>query len=119
MVKTPKRSAAKRTTTTFEVHKRADLGPVIRKAARARGCRVVDALGVWQHASRVGGGLTPSGVSSIIREGSTPKIQSLIEAGRGQGMQLMDDALERLVERGAVLPATARLHATERARFRR
>ena len=61
----------KPTTTTaarFDVNKRADLGPRVRKASRQRGGRVVDTLGVWQQHARIGGGLTPAAVSQIIRE---------------------------------------------------
>ena len=44
-------------------------------------------------------------------------IRSLIQAGRADGMQLMDDALAALVERGVVTDRDAYLKATEKARF--
>jgi twitching motility protein PilT len=43
-----------------------------------------------------------SAVSAIIREGATQKLQDVIVAGKGQGMQFMDDAIYALLEKGAV-----------------
>ena len=37
-------------------------------------------------------------VSSIIREGATQKLQDVIVAGKGQGMQFMDDAIWALLQ---------------------
>jgi len=38
-------------------------------------------------------------VSAIIREGATQKLQDVIVAGKGQGMQFMDDAFGRYCKR--------------------
>jgi twitching motility protein PilT len=61
--------------------------------------------------------LKSSGLPNVIREGNTPMIRSLIQGGRAEGMQLMDDALALLVERGVVSDRDAYLKATEKARF--
>jgi twitching motility protein PilT len=57
-------------------------------------------------------------VSAIIREGATQKLQDVIVAGKGQGMQLMDDAIQALLERGLVSPYEAFMKAIEKSRFR-
>jgi twitching motility protein PilT len=61
--------------------------------------------------------LKTTGLPNVIREGNTPMIRSLIQGGRSEGMQLMDDALAVLVERGVVTGRDAYLKATEKARF--
>jgi twitching motility protein PilT len=61
--------------------------------------------------------LKTSGLPNVIREGNTPMIRSLIQGGRSEGMQLMDDALAALVEKGVVTGRDAYLKATEKARF--
>jgi twitching motility protein PilT len=43
-----------------------------------------------------------SALASMIRDGKTFQIPNLMQAGRGVGMQTMDAALERLVQRGVV-----------------
>ncbi len=57
-------------------------------------------------------------VSAIIREGATQKLQDVIVAGKGQGMQLMDDAIQTLLQRGLVLPYEAFMKAIDKNRFK-
>lgn len=59
------------------------------------------------------------GLGNIIREGSIGKIVSLIEAGRGDGMQLMDDAILTRLEAKEITAETAYLEATQKQRFER
>ena len=59
-----------------------------------------------------------SAVSAIIREGATQKLQDVIVAGKGQGMQLMDDAILALLKRGAVSPREAFMKAIDKSRFK-
>jgi twitching motility protein PilT len=59
-----------------------------------------------------------SAVSAIIREGATQKLQDVIVAGKGQGMQFMDDAIHGLLQKGAVSPREAFMKAIDKARFR-
>jgi twitching motility protein PilT len=61
--------------------------------------------------------LRTSGLPNVIREGNTPMIHSIIQAGRSSGMQAMDDALSALVESGRVTAQDAYLKATDKARF--
>jgi len=58
-----------------------------------------------------------SGLPNLIREGNTPMMVSLMQAGSAQGMQLMDDALMKLVVEGRVKPEDAYMKALEKARF--
>jgi len=57
-------------------------------------------------------------VPAIIREGATQKLQDVIVAGKGQGMQFMDDAIHALLEKGAVSPHEAFMKAIDKNRFK-
>src|SRR5438477_6725044 len=57
-------------------------------------------------------------VSAIIREGATQKLQDVIVAGKGQGMQFMDDAIHALLQKGAVSPHEAFMKAIDKNRFK-
>jgi len=61
--------------------------------------------------------LKTPGLPNVIREGNTPMITSIIQAGRAAGMQLMDDALMALVESGRVTARDAYLKAINKQRF--
>ena len=56
-------------------------------------------------------------VSNAVREGDTAKIYSIIQAGRGLGMETMDDALRGLVKCGAVELDEARRKAHDKGKF--
>jgi twitching motility protein PilT len=62
--------------------------------------------------------LTSPAVSAIIREGATQKLQDVIVAGKGQGMQFMDDAIYALLDKGAVSPHEAFMKAIDKSRFK-
>jgi twitching motility protein PilT len=57
-------------------------------------------------------------VSAIIREGATQKLQDVIVAGKGQGMQFMDDAIYGFLQPGAVSPHEAFMKAIDKNRFK-
>jgi twitching motility protein PilT len=57
-------------------------------------------------------------VSAIVREGATQKLQDVIVAGKGQGMQFMDDAIYARLQAGAVSPHEAFMKAIDKNRFR-
>jgi twitching motility protein PilT len=57
-------------------------------------------------------------VSAIIREGATQKLQDVIVAGKGQGMQFMDDAIWALMQQGIVTPHEAFMKAIDKNRFK-
>jgi len=61
--------------------------------------------------------LRTAGLSNLIREGNTPMIHSLIQSGRKDGMQTMDDSLFALVQAGRVDAREAYRKATDKARF--
>jgi twitching motility protein PilT len=58
-------------------------------------------------------------VSAIIREGATQKLQDVIVAGKGQGMQFMDDAIWSLLQKGIVSPHEAFMKAIDKNLFKR
>src|SRR5947209_1492519 len=57
-------------------------------------------------------------VSAIIREGATQKLQDVIVAGKGQGMQFMDDAIFTLLQNGTVTAYEAFMKAIDKNRFK-
>jgi twitching motility protein PilT len=57
-------------------------------------------------------------VSAIIREGATQKLQDVIVAGKGQGMQFMDDAIYALLQQALVSPQEAFMKAIDKNRFK-
>ena len=61
--------------------------------------------------------LRTSGLPNLIREGNTPMIGSLIQSGRGDGMQAMDDALFARVQEGRIHPRDAYMKAHDKGRF--
>ena len=61
--------------------------------------------------------LKTAGLPNVIREGNTPMIISIIQGGRSQGMQLMDDALMQLVEQRRITPREAYMKASNKAKF--
>jgi twitching motility protein PilT len=61
--------------------------------------------------------LRTSGLPNLIREGNTAMIHSLIQSGRKEGMQTMDDSLFALVQSGHLHPREAYRKAADKARF--
>jgi len=61
--------------------------------------------------------LKTTGLANVIREGNTPMLNSIIQSGKTQGMQSMDDSLFAAVQSGRVRAVDARMKATEKARF--
>jgi twitching motility protein PilT len=57
-------------------------------------------------------------VSAVIREGATQKLQDVIVAGKGQGMRLMDDAIQHVLEQGVVSAREAFTKGIDKSRFR-
>jgi twitching motility protein PilT len=58
-----------------------------------------------------------SALSSMIREGKTFQIANILQAGQGVGMQTMDMALERLVQKKAITAEAALEKATDKEKF--
>jgi twitching motility protein PilT len=61
--------------------------------------------------------LKTPGLPNLIREGNIPMLVNVMQAGRKDGMQLLDDALADLVERKQVTARDAYLKAQEKSRF--
>ncbi len=57
------------------------------------------------------------GLPNVIREGNTPMINSIIQSGKGQGMQAMDDALYALAREGRISKEDAFHKSTDKKRF--
>ena len=63
--------------------------------------------------------LRTSALGNVIRERNTPMLQNIIQSGKAQGMQTIDDALLDLVQAGRILPEDAYRNAADKARFER
>jgi twitching motility protein PilT len=61
--------------------------------------------------------LRTQGLPNLIREGNTQMIDSVIQSGKRDGMQAMDDALFTLVKEKRVHPRDAYMKARDKARF--
>jgi twitching motility protein PilT len=61
--------------------------------------------------------LRTPGLPNVIREGNTPMIHSIIQAGKALGMQTMDDALLALLKDGKIAAQDAYARATEKMKF--
>jgi len=61
--------------------------------------------------------LKTPGLPNIIREGNTPMLLSIIQAGKSRGMCTMDDTLAALVDKGTVTARAAYMKAQDKARF--
>lgn len=61
--------------------------------------------------------LGTQGLSSSIREGNNANIRNIIQAGKNNGMQLMDDAIEAVLKQGLVDGEEAYMKAHDKERF--
>jgi twitching motility protein PilT len=59
-----------------------------------------------------------SAVRNLIRESKTFQIPSMIQTGKKYGMQLLDDAIWELCNRGWISPDDAYMKANDKTRFR-
>jgi twitching motility protein PilT len=63
--------------------------------------------------------LSSPALANCVREGNLNMIKSLIQGGGQRGMQLMDDALEKLVASGKADPNDVYMKAAEKPRFQK
>jgi twitching motility protein PilT len=63
--------------------------------------------------------LSGSGLGNAIREGNINMIKSIIQSGGARGMQMMDDALDKLAQAGKVDPEDAYMKAGDKTRFQK
>ena len=61
--------------------------------------------------------LRTTGLANVIREGNTPMINSIIQGGKKEGMQSMDDALYTFAQEGRISGEDAWLKASNKKRF--
>ena len=61
--------------------------------------------------------LKTAGLPNVIREGNTSMLNSIIQQGKAQGMQSMDDTLFKLAEEGRISGEDAFHKATQKSRF--
>ena len=59
-----------------------------------------------------------SAVRNLIREAKTFQIPSMIQTGKKYGMQLLDDGIFELVNRGWIGAEDAYMKANDKTRFR-
>jgi twitching motility protein PilT len=63
--------------------------------------------------------LATHGLTTTIREGKFSQIPSIIQTGRDQGMQTMDQSLMELIEKKLITPQSAKALATDQRFFQR
>ncbi len=61
--------------------------------------------------------LRTSGLGNVIREGNTPMISSIIQGGKKDGMQAMEDCLFEFVKDGKISAKDAMMKAMDKGRF--
>ncbi len=61
--------------------------------------------------------LKTPGLPNVIREGNTQMLYSIMQAGKADGMQAMDDVLFQHAKDGVITAHDAYMKATEKARF--
>ena len=61
--------------------------------------------------------LKTSGLANVIREGNVQMLYSMIQAGKNEGMQAMDDVLFAYAKAGSIRGQDAYMKATDKARF--
>jgi len=61
--------------------------------------------------------LKTMGLPNVIRDGSNQMLNSIIQSGKKDGMQAMDDVLFELVKAGRITGRDAYMKATDKARF--
>ncbi len=61
--------------------------------------------------------LKTAGLPNVIREGNTQMLYSIIQSGKGQGMQAMDDVLFAFAREGKIRAEDAYMKASDKARF--
>ncbi len=57
------------------------------------------------------------GLATAIRDGNISQIRNMIQSGKAQGMQLLDDAIAALLDQGIIEGEEAYLKAQDKARF--
>jgi twitching motility protein PilT len=61
--------------------------------------------------------LKTQGLPNVIRDGNTQMLYSIIQSGKGLGMQAMDDMLFQYAKDGKITPQDAYMKATDKGRF--
>jgi len=61
--------------------------------------------------------LRTSGLPNVIRDGNTQMLASIIQSGKAQGMQAMDDVLFQYAKDGLISARDAYMKATDKGRF--
>ena len=61
--------------------------------------------------------LKTAALPNLIRESNLPMLQNLMQSGKKDGMQILDDALADLVEKKLITPRDAYLKAQDKTRF--
>ena len=61
--------------------------------------------------------ISNSAVSAIIREGKIEQLTDVLVTGKGEGMQFMDDAIQRFYDQGQISAQEAYMKAIDKGRF--
>jgi twitching motility protein PilT len=79
-------------------------------------CRSIDEMGRVPATELL---FTSTALRSVIREGAAHKIESMLQAGRSDGMHRMDDSLYRLAMEGVIAGEEAHRKAGDKGRFQK
>jgi len=115
-------SAAKTVDRVIEVFPSTEQAQI--RSTLADGIRAVVAQVLFKRADKKGRCaaleilIANSAVRNLIRESKTFQIPSMIQTGKKYGMQLLDDAIMELVNKGWISPDDAYLKCNDKARFR-
>ena len=58
-----------------------------------------------------------SAIRNLIREDKVPQMYSMIQTGQANGMQTLDQDLQRLVRERLIAPSEARIKAVDKTKF--
>jgi twitching motility protein PilT len=102
----------------FPVHKRSHVRTILARVLRAVVCQ--ELIPTVEGNGRVLASeimIVNPAISNLIREDRTWQINSVIQMSTNQGMQLMDDSLEKLLRARKISRRDASVRATEKERF--
>lgn len=115
-------SAAKTVDRVIEVFPSSEQAQI--RSTLADGIRAVIAQVLFKRADKKGRCaaleimIANSAVRNLIRESKTFQIPSMIQTGKKYGMQLLDDAIMDLVNKGWIAPDDAYMKCNDKAKFR-
>ncbi|MFO8049512.1 MAG: ATPase, T2SS/T4P/T4SS family, partial [Desulfosudaceae bacterium] len=115
-------SAAKTVDRIIEIFPAEQQGQI--RSTLADGIRAVVSQVLFKRIDKVGRCVAPEiliatpAVRNLVREGKTHQVPSAIQTGKKYGMQLLDDAIMNLYQKGWIAAEEAYAKANDKAQFR-